>query len=103
MWKVWIPTGAALAAAAAVLIAVFAGTDTDRPARVQVTPSVEIEEPAVTFMEAPPGSEVVEVDFGQNIGTVFEVQGVVKPQAAPGGFDDRLPGQPGAHRRPAGG
>jgi hypothetical protein len=75
LWKVWIPAAAAFAAAAAVLLAVFSTPDVEGPAVDRVAPAVQVEEPVVTYVEAPHGTEVVEVDFGQNIGTVFEVQG----------------------------
>jgi hypothetical protein len=70
-WKILLPA-AALLAAAAVLIAVLnAGPD----ATEEVAVTTHVEEGTVTVVEAPHGSEVVEVDFGENTGTVFEVEG----------------------------
>lgn len=71
-WKIFVPA-AALLAAAAVLIAVLNAGPKDATDDVAVT--TQVEEGTVTVVEAPHGSEVVEVDFGENTGTVFEVEG----------------------------
>lgn len=77
-WKVGVSAGIGLAVAAAVLLFVLA-TESEGPVvetGPAVDPQVEIsEEVAVTTIETPQGSEVEEVDFGRNIGTVFEVEG----------------------------
>ena len=75
-WKLATAAGLGLAVAAAVLLFVV----TEGPEAPVVRPEtpeaeVEIAETAVTTIEGPQGSEVEEVDFGSNIGTVFEVQG----------------------------
>lgn len=57
--RIWAAVGTGLAAAAAVLFVVLS-----RPSR-----------PAPQDVSAVRGSEVVEVDFGTNTGTIFEVQG----------------------------
>jgi hypothetical protein len=72
-WKIFVPA-AALLAAAAVLIVVLNG-DSRQPSPEQANVTTQIEEGTVTVVEAPHGSEVVEVDFGANTGTVFEVEG----------------------------
>jgi hypothetical protein len=71
-WKILMPA-AALLAAAAVLIAILNAEPAETPEDVAVT--THVEEGTVTVVEAPHGSEVVEVDFGENTGTVFEVEG----------------------------
>lgn len=61
---VWIATGAVLAMAAAVLLVVlqpFGGGETLPDAPLAAAP--------------PPGSEVVEVDFGYSTGAIFSVEG----------------------------
>lgn len=83
-WRVWGPTAAVAAVAAAVLLFFWAAQDpkqaptagTDVEPEQDTAPSeVEIEESAVATIEPPQGSEVEEVDFGGNTGTVFAVQG----------------------------
>jgi hypothetical protein len=83
-WKVWIPAIVGAAAAAAVVAFALGGgdsTSTDRSAGTTTVeePTVIIEEmdveEGVTIVEAPHGTSVEEVDFGDNVGTVFEVEG----------------------------
>lgn len=76
-WKVGLAGGMGLAVAAAVLLFVL-GEDQDPEvtARAPVpSADVDIGDTALTTIEGPQGSEVEEVDFGSNTGTVFEVQG----------------------------
>lgn len=76
-WKIAAAGGMGLAVAAAVLLFVLAG-DKDLPVAETprgTDPDVEIAETSVTTIEGPQGSEVEEVDFGRNTGTVFEVEG----------------------------
>lgn len=76
-WKVGLAAGMGLAVAAAVLLFVLS-TQPEAPVAEHPeapAPEGEVEELAVTTLEAPQGSEVEEVDFGSNIGTVFEVEG----------------------------
>lgn len=77
----WI-AGTAIAAAAAVAIVVM--TRPGEPEQPEVarteaptrsTSPDKAASPSSVQIEAPGGSEVVEVDFGKNTGTVFEVQG----------------------------
>lgn len=77
----WI-AGTALAAAAAVAIVVMARPgepEQSEVARTEVpaetAPTDKATTPSSVEIEAPGGSEVVEVDFGKNTGTVFEVPG----------------------------
>lgn len=76
-WKIGTAAGMGLAVAAAVLLFVLAGDKdlpvAERPDRPE--PEVEIAETPLTTIEGPQGSEVEEVDFGGNTGTVFEVEG----------------------------
>ena len=76
-WKIAAAGGMGLAVAAAVLLFVLAGDKdlpiADNPQRAE--PEVEIAETGLTTIDGPQGSEVEEVDFGGNTGTVFEVQG----------------------------
>ena len=76
-WRIAVPAAVALAAAAA--LALFLARDSEAPpngdfvAEQNLRPHVE--DPSLTVVEPPHGSEVVEVDFGDNAGTVFEVEG----------------------------
>ena len=76
-WRIAVPAAVALAAAAALALFLTrdsTGTPTnDFVAQQSVRPHVE--DPSLTVVEPPHGSEVVEVDFGDNAGTVFEVEG----------------------------
>ena len=75
-WKIWIPAVAGLAIAAAVLFVVLTPTEDGVTEPVAETPNNVVEEElAITVVEAPQGSEVEEVDFGSNVGTVFEIEG----------------------------
>jgi len=83
-WRVWGPAAAVAAVAAAVLLFFWSGQDPQQAttAATDVEPEqgtapaeVEIEESPVATIEPPQGSEVEEVDFGDNTGTVFAVQG----------------------------
>jgi len=75
-WKVWIPTAAGLAVAAAVLLAVLRPWEGAPVVRSpQGDERVEVEATTTTVIEPPLGSEIEEVDFGENTGTVFAVQG----------------------------
>ena len=73
--RVFVPIAATLAVAAAALL-VFQGRD-DRLTQVagieRHAPTIAA--PTLTTVDAPPGTEVVEVDFGSNTGTVFAVEG----------------------------
>ena len=79
-WKISIPVAAGIAAAAAAVF-IFIQADTVDPSPVAHTeqPQIEIDEPSMTVIEPEQeviqGSEVIEVDFGENTGTVFAVQG----------------------------
>lgn len=81
-WKVALPLGA-VAIAAAVLFAILGpGARDEGPVAEQALDGGEVlieiddehSEPMV-HVEAPHGSEVEEVDFGENTGTVFAVEG----------------------------
>lgn len=63
---------AAAVAAAAMLAIVFRPKAGDPEAQ---RPEVMVEDPTQLIIETPHGSEVVEVDFGGNTGTVFAVEG----------------------------
>jgi anti-sigma factor RsiW len=75
--QVWVPAGAALAAAVA-LIVVFRDQPGPDPA-----PHAQMQAPAEAELEAAPApqatalamvsSEIVQIDFGSNAGTVFEI------------------------------
>lgn len=69
--------GIALALAAAALLTVLALGDEDEVATTpEPTVEVDVEEGAIALIEnSPMGSEVVEVDFGANTGTVFNIEG----------------------------
>ena len=81
-WKVAFPL-AAVAIAAAVLFALIGpGTQNDDSVADNVADGSEIlvdiddeHSEALVMVEAPHGSEVEEVDFGDNTGTVFAVEG----------------------------
>jgi anti-sigma factor RsiW len=89
-WKIGLSAGLGLAVAAAVLLFVL-GTQTELP--VAGTGETQIEEVAFTTIEGPQGSEVEEVDFGTNIGTVFEVEGEAGEPIAVVWINDDLPDQ----------
>lgn len=78
-WKVWIPVAGGFAVAAAVLFAVLLpnANTSDESATAETT--VDVEESGMTVIEEGEirvlGSEVEEVDFGTNTGTVFQVEG----------------------------
>lgn len=94
-WKVGLAAGMGLAIAAAVLLFVLS-TQPDMPvAEAPGAPEtqVEVDEFAVTTLEAPQGSEVEEVDFGSNIGTVFAVQGAAGEPIAVVWINDEAPEQ----------
>ncbi len=94
-WKVGLAAGMGLAVAAAVLLFVLA-TESEPPVAEtpeQGEPTVEVRELAVTTLEAPQGSEVEEVDFGSNIGTVFEVEGDAGEPIAVVWINDEAPEQ----------
>lgn len=69
--QVWMPMAGAGAVAAAVLLTVYApGTGDD----LAVVPGGNVPAAVVPdVVEAGPNSEVVQVDFGTNSGTVFEI------------------------------
>jgi hypothetical protein len=86
-WRFVVPA-VAVAIAAAVLFAIIGpgqGNDDDNVAEEQTEeveegPTVIIEEEhsePMVHVEPPHGTEVVEVDFGDNTGTVFAVEGEV--------------------------
>ena len=61
-----------LAAAAAVALAVFAWPKSDQGPSPQIAPPAPVQAAIASR-----GTEVVEVDFGQNTGTVFAIEGAV--------------------------
>ena len=74
----WIPVAAVLAIAAAVLLAIVVRNKTPEPTAQEVDrhpPAEAVARTASPNTPAPHGSSVVEVDFGSNTGTVFEVEG----------------------------
>ncbi|MCS6797433.1 MAG: hypothetical protein NZ898_02690 [Myxococcota bacterium] len=76
-WKVWIPVAFA-AAAAAMLALLWAGASRAPGGRHEAQGAVDAQGPPQTtalHIEPPMGSQVEEVDFGQNAGSVFEVEG----------------------------
>src|SRR5688572_15770614 len=64
--QVWVPAAAALAAAV-VLVVVYRG-EPERPTARRPAPK-----PKVAVAAAAINSEIVQVDFGSNAGTVFEI------------------------------
>lgn len=88
-WQHLIPASGFLAAAAAVLLAfVVSGRPTTQVTLTATPP------PVITVASNPFGSEVVEADFGENIGTIFEVEGQAgEPIAVVWISDDMLEGQ----------
>lgn len=74
-WRIAVPI-VGLAAAAAILFALFRPTDEAAPVvEVEDVDIVEVDEPSMLIVEAPQGTEVEEVDFGNNTGTIFAVEG----------------------------
>lgn len=69
-WKIVVPVAAGLLAAAVVMLVVLSGNreKTEQPAE-------HAQAPVQTVIETPAGNEVLDVDLGQNAGTVFAVQG----------------------------
>lgn len=102
-WRVWGPAAAVAAVAAAFLLFIWSGEDpsqtaagTDAAQEDQgdaTSTEVEIEELAVSTIEPPQGSEVEEVDFGGNTGTVFAVQGEAGEPIAVVWINDEAPDQ----------
>jgi len=96
-WKIWTPVAGGLAVAATVLLFVLTGgpaeegptAGTEEPTVEEEQGDVEIAETSVTTIEAPQGSEVEEVDFGGNIGTVFAVEGEAGEPIAVVWIDDQ--------------
>jgi len=76
--RVWGAVATGLAAAAAILLAVIA-----RPG-----------EPTPTHVEMARGTEVLEVDFGANTGTIFNVEGGAGESLAVIWIDDEQVGMP---------
>lgn len=76
--RVYQGLGFGLAAAAAILLAVFTWPESD---------SIGPDSPPVAVTR---GSEVLEVDFGTNTGTVFEVKGAVGQPLAVVWIDDEM-------------
>lgn len=77
-WKVSIPIAVGLAAAAAILFVIWAdnqGPDEVYTAERGLTVEIHDDETTMLMVEAPHGTEVEEVDFGDNTGTVFAVEG----------------------------
>lgn len=73
--NVWIGAGAVVALAAGILLAILIG-DGGTGAPVSSRPRQEpLPEPIAVVEEGPHGSEVEQVDFGENTGTVFAVEG----------------------------
>jgi anti-sigma factor RsiW len=74
--KVWLPAGAAFAAAAAAVIA-LTGAEQEREVARRPAPRDPYAPKAAPMMlaenETANASEVVQVDFGSNTGTVFEI------------------------------
>jgi anti-sigma factor RsiW len=79
--QVWVPAGAALAAAV-VLVMVFRGEPVPEPTAHHQQAPAQHEEPADELAAAPAphaaasiesSSEIVQIDFGSNAGTVFEI------------------------------
>lgn len=89
----WAPAGGALAVAAALLLTIYlpmdnTKLDNERPKTELDTPAPstpaapQVEAPAAPAARPPVNSEVVQVDFGNNAGTVFEIalaDGAVAP------------------------
>lgn len=76
----WLPAAALVAIAAAAVLAIVAqqkdsATITVAYEETQPLPSVATARPAAPSATTHQGSSVVEVDFGSNTGTVFEVEG----------------------------
>jgi len=92
-WKVWLPVAAGLAVAAAVLLFVLQPGEGVGPTEEQPELRVEADEPGMTVVEPPAGSEVEEVDFGANVGTVFEIEGEAGEPIAVVWINDEEPEQ----------
>lgn len=74
-WKIAAPVILAIAAAFFVGF-LFRGDGSPAPTAARPAPGVLLEEPPdLTVIEPPMGTEVEDVDFGSNAGTVFEVEG----------------------------
>ena len=74
-WRIAIPAFAALAAAATLVIWMGGDKETRMDEEIATHVETQVEDTGLTLVEPPHGSEVVEVDFGENAGTVFEVEG----------------------------
>ncbi len=88
-WKIVVPVATGLLAAAVVLLVVLSGQRgvEHKNAGAQAHPNVE------TVIETPAGNEVIDVDLGQNAGTVFAVQGDAgEPLAVIWIEDEEVPG-----------
>ena len=72
--KTWAPAAVAVAIAAAVGLAFLLRPPADPIAEDATQAPIE-EVATVVHVEPPAGSQVLEVDFGANTGTVFEVEG----------------------------
>lgn len=68
-WKIVVPVTTGLLAAAVVLLVVLSGQREAEPNHGEQAQRVE------TVIETPAGNEVLDVDLGENAGTVFAVQG----------------------------
>ena len=69
----WMPAAGALAAAAAVLLLVVRALPTPGPEDITESAPAPSETETAPTETASAGSEVVDVDFGESTGTVFEV------------------------------
>ncbi len=67
---VWLAMGVAAAAVLAIALKPW-----DSSVTMTQRPTMQIEPSVITTVDPPHGSEVVEVDFGENTGTVFAVEG----------------------------
>jgi len=79
--RVWGALATGLAAAAAILLAVWTWPEPNRDASVAGT-------------TVPRGSEVLEADFGSNTGTIFEVEGAAGESLAVVWIEDEQVGLP---------
>ncbi len=96
-WRVAVPV-VGLAAAAAILFVLLRpgdGAPGGPIARVDVEGSdlVEIDDTSMLVVEPPEGSEVEEVDFGHNTGTIFAVEGEAGEPIAVVWINDDEPGE----------
>lgn len=87
----WVPIAVGFAVAAAVLIGVIISTENDDDDVARPVPPRRA--PEVLVQEVPVGTSVHDVDFGENTGTVFQVEGDDGGSLAVVWINDDVPGE----------